>query len=188
MYNEFNSYIRPIDIDTPDYIDKHIKTIEWHAQLRKQTTQEILELWRQAPSIDIVWNNYTNWLLQFHSDPKKPNNYTAPIRAGYNIINFDDIIVNRLVQQFKTKYLYSQVYKMDVIDLLFYWFEGFQEIEKMNMDYIRDYFGIPKTNAHDALQDVKDIGSVLIRFLRLHRNLVNSGKIKFKGAFNENKV
>ena len=49
------------------------------------------------------------------------------------------------------------------------------------MDYLRDYFGISKENAHDALQDVKDTANILTKFLLLQRNL--SKKIRFEKAF-----
>jgi hypothetical protein len=46
---------------------------------------------------------------------------------------------------------------------------------------MRDYLGLSKDNAHDAIKDVKDCADILIRFLRLHKDL--SKKIKFKDAF-----
>jgi hypothetical protein len=41
--------------------------------------------------------------------------------------------------------------------------------------------GISKDGAHDAIKDVKDTAEILIRFMKLHRNL--SEKIKFRGSF-----
>jgi DNA polymerase III epsilon subunit-like protein len=49
------------------------------------------------------------------------------------------------------------------------------------MDNLRDYLGISKEGAHDALKDVKDCAEVLIRFMKLHRNLAD--KVKFKDSF-----
>ena len=46
---------------------------------------------------------------------------------------------------------------------------------------MRDYFGMSKDNAHDALGDVLDCAEILIRFLRLHRNMAS--KIKFRDSF-----
>ena len=46
---------------------------------------------------------------------------------------------------------------------------------------MRDYFGLPKDNAHDALQDVKDTANILIKFLKMQRNM--SKKITFEKAF-----
>jgi hypothetical protein len=49
------------------------------------------------------------------------------------------------------------------------------------MDNLRDYLGISKDGAHDALKDVKDSAEILIRFLKLYRNMAN--KVKFKDSF-----
>ena len=49
------------------------------------------------------------------------------------------------------------------------------------MDYLRDYFGMDKENAHDALQDVKDTANLLIKFMRLQRSLLK--KVKFEKSF-----
>ena len=67
------------------------------------------------------------------------------------------------------------------MNVVFYWFEGNNELKNYTLDSLREYFGISKDGAHDALKDVKDTAEIAIRFLRLHRNL--SQKIKFKGSF-----
>ena len=38
-----------------------------------------------------------------------------------------------------------------------------------------------KNNAHDALQDVKDTANLMIKFLKLQRNLLK--KVKFEKSF-----
>ena len=70
------------------------------------------------------------------------------------------------------------------MNLMFYWFEQNNDIKSYTLDTVRDYFGIPKEGAHDALKDVKDTADIIIRFMKLHRNL--SKKIKFKGSFLDN--
>jgi hypothetical protein len=49
------------------------------------------------------------------------------------------------------------------------------------LDTVREYLGISKDGAHDALKDVKDCAMILTRFMRLHRKLCP--KISFKGSF-----
>ena len=62
-----------------------------------------------------------------------------------------------------------------------------EDIKSISLDNIRIILQYQKENAHDALKDVKDCASILIRFLKLHKNL--TGKIKFKDAFaNESTV
>ena len=68
-----------------------------------------------------------------------------------------------------------------MMNVIFYWFEGNNELKNYTLDNVREYFGISKVGAHDALKDVRDTAEIVIRFLRLHRNL--SLKIKFKESF-----
>ena len=56
-----------------------------------------------------------------------------------------------------------------------------QDLKSYSMDSLRDYFGISKDGAHDAIKDVKDTAEIMIRFMKLHRNLAS--KIKFKNSF-----
>ena len=67
------------------------------------------------------------------------------------------------------------------MNLMFYWFESNQDLKSYTLDSVRDYFGISKTGAHDALKDVKDTAELIVRFMKLHRNL--GQKIKFKDSF-----
>jgi exonuclease I len=71
---------------------------------------------------------------------------------------------------------------VDAMNLIFYWFENNGDLKSYTLDSVRDYFGISKVGAHDALKDVKDTAEIIIRFMKLHRNL--SQKIKFKNSFN----
>lgn len=70
---------------------------------------------------------------------------------------------------------------LDIMNLIFYWFENNNELKNYTLDNLRDYLGISKEGAHDALKDVNDTAAITIRFLKLHRNL--SQKVKFKGSF-----
>jgi len=96
-------------------------------------------------------------------------------------------IVDRLSKKYKNvnkEGVSSLFYPRDVIDimnLIFYWFEGSNDLKSYSLDNLREYLGISKDGAHDALKDVKDCAEILIRFLRLHRNMF--GKIKFQGSF-----
>jgi DNA polymerase III epsilon subunit-like protein len=67
------------------------------------------------------------------------------------------------------------------MNLVFYWFENNSDLKSYTLDSLRDYFGISKDGAHDALKDVRDTAEIIIRFLKLHRSL--SQKIKFKNSF-----
>jgi len=135
---------------------------------------------------------FTNYLEMYHSRSSKKSQFSAPIAAGYNINRFDLPIVDRLSNKYGnvSKELKTDIfYPRDVVDimnLIFYWFENNGDLKSYSLDSLRDYFGISKEGAHDALKDVKDCADILIRFLRLHRNLSN--KIKFKDSFSTSNV
>ena len=67
------------------------------------------------------------------------------------------------------------------MNLIFYWFEGNNELKNYKMDNLREYFGMDKDGAHDALKDVQDTAGLLIRFLKLHRNVAQ--KVSFRDSF-----
>lgn len=178
---EFSSMMRPPDFDDKDYVDRHLDTIQWHAKIRKTNVDAILDTWKVAPSQKSVWEQYTQFLNKYNKNPVKPNEFGAPIAAGFNIIGFDNVICERLKVIHKTKFLYNRVYKFDLMDLLYSWFENNPEVEKMSLDYLREYFGIPLDGGHDALQDVKDTAEILVRLFKLQRTL--GQKVQFKGSF-----
>ena len=72
---------------------------------------------------------------------------------------------------------------IDIINLMFYWFEQNGELKSYSLDSVRDYFGISKEGAHDAIKDIKDSAEIMIRFMKLHRRLANN--IKFKDSFRQ---
>ena len=90
---EFNSFIRPEGIDNKNYVDKNRATIEWHANIRGCSVDEILELWKSAPPQKIVWGNFIEFLSKFHKVGQRKTKFSAPIACGYNIHNFDLPIV-----------------------------------------------------------------------------------------------
>ena len=59
---QFSSFMRPEDIDDPDYFERNRATIEWHSNVRGCTSEEIMELWRNAPSTKSVWESFQEFL------------------------------------------------------------------------------------------------------------------------------
>ena len=130
-----------------------------------------------------------SYLEKYHTRSDRKSCFTAPIAAGYNINRFDLRIVERLSKKYNNlnkEGRSSLFYPRDVVDVMnviFYWFESNGELKNYTLDNLRDYLGISKEGAHDALKDVKDTAEILIRFLKLHRNL--GKKVKFKDSFNQ---
>jgi DNA polymerase III epsilon subunit-like protein len=177
----FNSEIRPI-IDDEEAIKAGVAPLEEKAL--EITRKNRIDL-AKAPPPKIVWNKFAEFCNQFNF---KKSTFTAPIPAGFNIIGYDLPIVQRMCEEYGptdkkngSQKIFHQIFKIDLMDHIYCWFENNQDVTGYGMDYLRDYFGIKTDNAHDALQDVKDTANILIKFLKLQRNLLK--KVKFEKAF-----
>lgn len=186
--SEFNISLKPSSLeDNPEYAYADSDVLDFHAKVQGKNKDDILKAWLSFPKQDIGWKNFVSYLEMYHTRSERKSCFTAPIACGYNINRFDLRIVERLSIKYKNlnkEGRSSLFYPRDVIDvmnLIFYWFEGNNELKNYTMDHLREYFGIAKDGAHDALKDVKDTAELLIRFLKLHRNL--SKKIKFRDSF-----
>jgi DNA polymerase III epsilon subunit-like protein len=187
--SEFNITVKPLILEEkPEYVYSDSDVLDFHAKVKGSTKDQILESWKAYQKQEHGWNMFISYLEMYHirSNGKK-SCFTAPIAAGYNINRFDLRIIERLSQKYNNlnkEGRSSLFYPRDVIDimnLVFYWFEGNSELKNYTLDNLRDYLGIDKEGAHDALKDVQDTANILIRFLKLHRSLSN--KIKFKSSF-----
>jgi len=186
--SEFNITLKPEQLsDNPNYDYSDSDVLDFHAKVRSSTKADILKEWHSFQKQDHGWKLFTSYLEMYHSRSERKSCFSAPIAAGYNINRFDLRIIDRLSQKYNNlnkEGRTSLFYPRDVIDLMnvvFYWFENNSELKNYTLDTLRDYMGISKEGAHDALKDVKDTANILIRFMKLHRNLSN--KIKFKGSF-----
>jgi DNA polymerase III epsilon subunit-like protein len=186
--SEFNITIKPEALmANPDYDYADSDVLDFHAKVRGSSKDEILKSWQGYPKQDHGWKMFTSYLEMYHSRSERKSFFSAPIAAGYNINRFDLRIIERL----STKYdnlnkegRSNLFYPRDVIDLMnlvFMWFEGNNELKNYTLDNLRDYLGISKEGAHDALKDVRDTANILIRFMKLHRSIAT--KVKFRGSF-----
>jgi DNA polymerase III epsilon subunit-like protein len=186
--SEFNINIKPEAlISNPEYDYADSDVLDFHAKVKGSSKQDVLKEWSSYQKQDHGWKMFTSYLDMYHTRSERKSCFSAPIAAGYNINRFDLKIIERLSVKYDNlnkEGKSSLFYPRDVVDLMnmvFYWFEGNNELKNYTLDNLRDYLGISKEGAHDALKDVKDTADILIRFLKLHRNLSN--KIKFKGSF-----
>jgi DNA polymerase III epsilon subunit-like protein len=143
----------------------------------KKTRKEISE----APPWSLVWPKFTKFVLEYKTKGK------LPIPAGQNITGFDLPIARRLCKLYgpwDKKKNEPNLFNRQTIELMtltFSWFENLPEPQSYSMDSLREYFGMSKEGAHDALQDVKDTAAILIKYLKLCRRF--SPNIVFKDAF-----
>lgn len=185
--SEFNINFKPEVLEASEEYQYTTDILEFHSKVKGCSQEDVLNQWKKYPKQEISWKLFTNYLDKYHTRSSKKSQFSAPIAAGYNIYRFDLPIVNRLSIKYNNtnKEGNSDIFfprdVVDVMNLVFYWFEHNNELKSYTLDTLRDYFGIDKTGAHDALKDVKDTADILIRFMKLHRNL--SQKIKFKNSF-----
>ena len=143
-----------------------------------------LEELRKAPSEKIVWGSFVDYVKKYRSS----NTYRgAPIVTGYNIINFDLIILDRLAHKYKNldkdgrQNVWHRREQIDMIHQMYCWFKQTQQVNSVSFDNMRDYLGMIPDEAHNALSDAKDTAKLFIRFLKLYKELI--GRIPFKGSF-----
>lgn len=187
--SEFNINFKPEVLENNDNYKYETDILDFHAKVKGCSKEDILKAWYQYPKQDHAWKMFVNYLDKYHSRSSKKSQFSAPIAAGYNINRFDLNIIDRLSNKYGNLNKEKRTdlfYPRDVIDamnLMFYWFEHNSDLKSYTLDTVRDYFGISKEGAHDALKDVKDTAEIIIRFMKLHRNL--GQKIKFKDAFSQ---
>jgi DNA polymerase III epsilon subunit-like protein len=178
----FNTEVCPI-WDTEKAMAANLDPVEDEAlRVTRKTKEALLE----APNEKIAWQKFTQFCKGFNpkNDPWK-----APVPCGYNINGYDAHIVKRCCESYGPidskgrPSIFNPIFKIDVMDLIFGWFES-EDMSSISLDNIRKFFGFPqdsRDNAHDALQDVKDTGNILIKFLKFQRNIVTN--TSFEGAF-----
>jgi|TARA_B100001094_G_scaffold324892_1_gene378251 DNA polymerase III epsilon subunit-like protein len=173
----FNSEIRPI-LDDEKAIELGLDPLEDEALRITGKTREALA---KAPLPKGVWKKFCSFVNKYNW---KGTQFFAPIPAGFNIIGFDMIIVNRLCKEYgpfdsdrQQHKLFNKIYKVDMMDNMFMWTEGDPSIRSISMDSLRDRMGLSKENAHDALQDVKDTANIMIKFMKTHRAVYRNLKI-----------
>lgn len=187
--SEFNISLKPEALENnPEYDYNDNDVLDFHAKVQNSSKEKVLGNWKSFQKQELGWNMFVSYLDMYHiRSSGKKSCFTAPIAAGYNINRFDLRIVDRLSKKYNNLNKEGRsglFYPRDVVDIMnviFYWFENNNELKNYTLDNLRDYLGISKEGAHDALKDVKDTANILVRFLKLHRNMSN--KIKFKGSF-----
>lgn len=185
--SECNIFLKPEPLEKDDKYEYQTDILDFHAKVKGCAKENVLQQWINYPNQQHSWKVFTEYLMKYHTRTSKKSQFSAPIAAGYNIYRFDLKIVDRLSKKYNnvnkenTSNLFYPRDIIDIMNLVFYWFEQNNDLKNYSMDTLRDYLGISKDGAHDALKDVKDCAEILIRFLRLHRKM--STKVKFKDSF-----
>jgi DNA polymerase III epsilon subunit-like protein len=185
--SDFNINFKPEVLEEKEDYEYTTDILDFHAKVKGCSKDDILKEWKEYPKQQQSWNMFVNYLDKYHSRSSKKSQFSAPIAAGYNINRFDLKIIDRLSQKYgnvnkeNTSNIFYPRDVVDVMNLVFYWFEHNPDLKSYTMDSLRDYFGIDKEGAHDAIKDVKDTAEIMIRFMKLHRNIAS--KVKFQNSF-----
>ena len=185
--SEFNCNFKPEVMEKDSEYEYKTDILDFPAKVKGCSKDDVYKEWSNYPKQEISWKMFLDYLDKYHLKRKTKSQFSAPIAAGYNIYRFDLPIINRLSVKYKntnkeeTSNIFYPRDVVDMINLVYYWFGHTDELKSFTLDSLRDYLGINKDGAHDAIKDVKDTADILIRFLKLHRNL--SEKIQFKGSF-----
>lgn len=185
--SEFNVNFKPEFLEqNPDY-EYTTDVVDFHAKVQGCSKAEIMNRWKNNPSQEHSWKMFTDYLSKYHTRSTKKSQFSAPIAAGYNIYRFDLPIIDRLSRKYgnvnkenRTDIFFPRD-TIDLINLIFMWFEQNNDLKNYTLDSVRDYFGISKEGAHDAVKDIRDSANLLLRFMKLHRRLAST--IKFKDSF-----
>ena len=174
----FNSEIKPI-LNDEKAVEAGLDPIEDEALRITGKTRTQLH---KAPTLKSGWHKFVKFVDQYNW---KGTQWFAPIPAGFNIIGFDLIILDRLCREFgpydkdrQQQKLFNKIHKIDVMDNVFLWTEGDPSVKSISMDSLRDRMGLSKENAHDALQDVKDTANIMIKFMKTHRAVYRTLEIE----------
>ena len=126
----------------------------------------------------------TNFKAYVDSHAIKKGQWSRPISAGYNIINYDHPILRRDLQKCNLDWPFHPRDIVDVMQIMGLFFENDKNVSSLSADnLIRGKFRYNKGQAHDALGDVIMTAEVLIKSLRLIRKTVSN--INFDGCFSE---
>ncbi len=176
----FNSEVCPV-FDPEQCKKLKLGIIEDEALTITRKTREQLE---KAPQLKIVWESFVAFVAKYNIGNSA---FDKPIPVGYNINNFDSIIINRMCAKFgpfdrdeqKPK-LFHAINSCDVMTYIFHFTENNPSVRSLSLDNTREMLGMSKEHGHDALCDVVDTAEIMIRFMRLYRNI--SSKTKFEGS------
>lgn len=148
--------------------------------VNKLTLEELLT----APSEKMVWGNFVDYVKKYRSSN---THWGAPIFTGYNIINFDLVILDRVAKKYKNvdkdgrQNIWHRRDQIDMIHQVYSWLGYTQQVNSISFDNVRDFLGMQADQAHNALSDAKDAAKIFMRFFKLYKELAL--RIPFKGAF-----
>ena len=178
--SEFSSWIQPPEFHSKDfdYFEEHKDTIAFHCENFKEDKNQFLARLENAQSEKLVWKDFAEYLKSYYIPGQKKTHFSSCILAGYNVLNYDKVILDRMAAKYKNmgkdgkSNLFNKRMCVDVMHLAYYWHEGSNVLPNYKLDTLREHFPFPELEgqAHEALKDCIDTATYLIRYLKLHRH------------------
>lgn len=168
--SEFNSLIKPVG-----GCSLRVGCLEQGALNVNKITLEQLE---SAPKRSIVMKKFVEHVEKFGKGFKKP------YASGKNIRTFDLPILNRILKEEglgdKSGNIFDARVQIEIEDDLLRFFGVSDELPNLKMDTIRHYFGMDTSTAHDAKTDVLQTAWLVVKFLKLYREI--GKRVTFKNS------
>jgi DNA polymerase III epsilon subunit-like protein len=179
----FSSEIQPIlDDEKAEALGLH--PVEDKALELTHKTREALA---EAPTIDVVWPKFVEFVKRYKDGNSQWGN---PIAAGFNIVNFDLPIVNRICGREpwnlgpwdKKWEVNSLFHPRDVFDLQKFMgaiYENIPGVKSQSFDTYRSIYGFESTGMeHDARVDVIQGAALMVRKLQWMRKFCSRKKFE----------
>jgi DNA polymerase III epsilon subunit-like protein len=190
IIGQFDAYIKPVfDVEKAKELGLDPYNEEETYSITKITKDKL----DSAAELKVVWNNFCSFVNNYNY---KKTKWDAPIVCGYNIINYDLKIINRICGEkpysfgpydddYRCNALFNPIWKLDLLDTVFLYFESTWQPKSLSFDSLRQYMGMDNSKAHNAVFDVEQTSQMLIRFLKLTRHVAK--QTKFENAFGQAK-
>lgn len=166
--DSFNSFMRPTNEEALDPKAMAIHKIP-------------IEELRIAPLPEVILHQFAEWCSKYTMRGKQ-DEFSAPIPCGYNILGFDLPLLQTLCEKYNTtqnklvrtngkQSMFNGYHHHDIMDYTKFLFNGQKTLPNYKFDTVREHMGISSVGAHRADIDVLQEGEVLIKYLKLMRNI-----------------
>lgn len=170
----FNIDVKPI-LDDKEAEKLGLDPVEDEALSITHKTRESLS---KGIPIKEAWTLFEEYTKKYYVG--KGGDWDKPIRAGFNIMNFDNPITDRMCRSYSvwdetwnSQRMFHPLHNIDLMNLFFALNNGIKTnyFNSVSLDSIRDWLGMSQDGAHDAKNDVLDCAELIIRMLKMFRKL-----------------
>lgn len=172
--SQFQSYIKPRNLDNVQQQALDVNKIR-------------MDMVENAPDLESVFTDFCEYTRKYRSGAvKSKSTINAPMAAGFNILGFDNIIIDRLSKEFKKANawdedrqrtnIFNGLNAYDAMQTCWHLFENMDTDvgpENMKLVSILKWAGIPTDGAHNAIVDVQRTATLIIKLMKMHRHVAS---------------